>query len=98
MYSIYFRGPLGHLFELACYKFDPPEGYTHADVLRLSHDLRVEREDYAIGDEHLADAIEILTLESTDSLSEDRSPKDPYRRRNKSDETADRHLDPRGLS
>ncbi len=98
MYSIYFRGPLGHLFELACYKFDPPEGFTHSDVLRLSHDLRVERGDYAITDEHLADAIVILTEDSTDSLSDDRSPKDPYAERPKTAETADRHLDPRGLA
>jgi hypothetical protein len=100
MYSIYFRGPLGHLFELASYKFDPPTGYTHTDVLRLSHHLRVERGDYAIGDEHIADALEILARENTHSLSADRSAKDPYARRPKAPETADRHLDldPRGLS
>ena len=33
MHSIYFRDPLGQLMELACYKFDPPAGASHADVL-----------------------------------------------------------------
>jgi hypothetical protein len=101
MYSIYFRGPLGHLFELATYKFDPPTGYTHTDVLHLSHHLRVDRGDYAIGDEHIADALEILARKNTSSLSEDRSVKDPYSEQPKTDQP-DRHLDlesdPRGLS
>lgn len=60
MDSIYFRDPLGQLMELACYKFDPPNGATHADVLRKAHQIRVERGDYNIADEHLADAIEAL--------------------------------------
>jgi hypothetical protein len=72
MMSIYFRDPLGQLYELASYKFDPPQGYTHADVLFEAHNLRSERGDYAIGDEHLADAIEILTRRNTRSLSENR--------------------------
>ena len=33
MDSIYFREPLGLLVELASYKFDPPIGFTHANVL-----------------------------------------------------------------
>jgi glyoxalase family protein len=57
MYSIYFRDPLGLLVELACYKFDPPAGSTHADVLRLAHRIRLERGAYNITDEHLADAV-----------------------------------------
>ena len=81
MDSIYFRDPLGQLIELACYKFDPPVGVTHADVLLEAHKLRVERADYNIKDEHLADAIEILTRRTTASLSDDRSPKDPYAHR-----------------
>ena len=28
------RDPLGQLIECACYKFEPPVGATHADVLR----------------------------------------------------------------
>lgn len=79
MWSIYFRDPLGQLFELACYKFVPPTGYTEADVLHEAHQLRVERDDYNIADEHLADAIELLIERSTRSLSDDRSVKNPYR-------------------
>ena len=61
MYSIYFRDPLGQLMELACYKFEPPVGATHADVLREAHNIRVAKGDYNIADEHLADAIELLS-------------------------------------
>jgi catechol 2,3-dioxygenase-like lactoylglutathione lyase family enzyme len=61
MYSIYFRDPNGQLLELASYKFMPPEGYTHADVLNAAHKIRVAAGAYAIGDEHLADAIAELT-------------------------------------
>ena len=78
MDSIYFRDPLGQLYELASYKFEPPHGVTHAEVLLEAHKLRVEREDYNTADEHLADAIEILTARTARSLSTDRSPKNPY--------------------
>jgi catechol 2,3-dioxygenase-like lactoylglutathione lyase family enzyme len=78
MDSIYFTDPLGLLIELASYRFEPPAGFTHADVLMESHKLRTERGDYAIAEIHLADAIERLTARSRASLSEDRSPKDPY--------------------
>lgn len=61
MDSIYFRDPNGQLLELACYKFDPPQGYTHAEVLAAAHNLRVAAGDYAIEDRHLADAIAELT-------------------------------------
>ncbi len=60
MDSIYFEDPLGLLIELASYRFEPPFGYTHADVLLEAHKLRVERGDYNIDREHLADAIEAL--------------------------------------
>jgi glyoxalase family protein len=79
MYSIYFRDPLGQLFELACYKFTPPVGYTEAQVLHLAGKLRTGEKAYNISDKHLADAIEILTRESTVSLSAERGPKNPYR-------------------
>jgi catechol 2,3-dioxygenase-like lactoylglutathione lyase family enzyme len=79
MDSIYFEDPLGLLIELASYRFEPPFGFTHAEVLLESHKLRVERGDYNIDQEHLADAIETLVGRSRASLSEDRSPKDPYR-------------------
>ncbi len=61
MDSIYFRDPNGQLLEMACFKFDPPEGYTISDVLSTAHRLRIESGDYAISDKHLADAIAILT-------------------------------------
>lgn len=69
MDSIYFRDPLGFLIELAAYKFDPPQGFTHADVLFEAHLIRTERGDYNIAESHLADAIEALTTRSTRSLS-----------------------------
>jgi catechol 2,3-dioxygenase-like lactoylglutathione lyase family enzyme len=80
MDSIYFEDPLGLLIELSSYRFEPPFGYTHADVLLEAHRIRVERGDYNIGEGHLADAIETLVRRSRASLSEDRSPKDPYDR------------------
>ena len=79
MDSAYFEDPLGLLIELASYRFEPPHGFTHAEVLLEAHGLRVERGDYNIDREHLADAIERLTERSRDSLSDDRSPKQPYR-------------------
>jgi catechol 2,3-dioxygenase-like lactoylglutathione lyase family enzyme len=78
MDSIYFEDPLGLLIELASYRFEPPFGHTHADVLLEAHKLRVERGDHHIGRAHLADALERLVTRSRDSLSDDRSPKDPY--------------------
>jgi len=78
MDSIYFEDPMGLLIELASYRFEPPHGFTHAEVLLEAHKLRVERDDYNIAPIHLADAIERLTERSRESLSDDRSPKDPY--------------------
>ena len=78
MDSIYFRDPLGQLIELACYKFEPPNGVTHADVLLEAHKLRLARGDTNIDVEHLADAIELLVQRTARSLSADRAPKDPY--------------------
>jgi catechol 2,3-dioxygenase-like lactoylglutathione lyase family enzyme len=78
MDSIYFDDPLGLLIELASYRFEPPVGYTHAEVLLAAHHIRVARGDYNIAQEHVADAIESLVTESRESLSGDRSPKDPY--------------------
>src|SRR5688572_26896993 len=78
MDSIYFEDPLGLLIELASYRFEPPHGFTHAEVLLEAHGLRVERGDYHIDQIHLADAIERMTERSRESLSEDRSPRDPY--------------------
>ena len=78
MDSIYFEDPLGLLIELSSYRFVPPHGYTHAEVLLEAHKVRVERGDYNIAQEHLADAIETLAGRSRASLSDDRSPKHPY--------------------
>ena len=69
MRSIYFRDPLGLLIELATYKFEPPHGSTHAEVLLEAHKLRISREEYNISDEHLADAIERIMERNTGSLS-----------------------------
>jgi len=78
MDSIYFTDPLGLLIELASYRFEPPFGYAHSDVLLEAHKIRVARGDYNITEEHLADAIEVLVSRSRGSLSDDRSPKNPY--------------------
>jgi catechol 2,3-dioxygenase-like lactoylglutathione lyase family enzyme len=78
MDSIYFDDPLGLLIELASYRFEPPFGCTHGDVLLEAHKIRVERGDHHIAREHLADAIEMLVERSRASLSDDRSPKNPY--------------------
>ncbi|MCB2135836.1 MAG: VOC family protein [Rhodobacteraceae bacterium] len=80
MDSIYFRDPLGLLVELAAYRFEPPFGFSHADVLHEAHLIRVEKGDYNIAEVHLADAIERLIARRQGSLSGDRAPKDPYRR------------------
>ena len=71
-HSIYFRDPLGQRIELACYKFEPPAGITHAQVLFEAHHLRVAEGAYNIQDPHLAKAIELLVRRTQPSLSEDR--------------------------
>ncbi len=81
MDSIYFRDPLGMLIELASYRFEPPVGHTHTDVLFEAHLIRVARGDRAIATIHVADAIEALVLRSQRSLSEDREPRRAYRPR-----------------
>lgn len=60
MNSIYLKDPNGLKVELACYKFEVPDGFRAADVLMASHRLRVARGDHHITEEHLADAIEGL--------------------------------------
>ncbi|MBL0171111.1 MAG: VOC family protein [Gemmatimonadaceae bacterium] len=60
MDSIYLRDPNGLKVELACYKFEVPEGFRAADVLMRAQLLRVERGDHHIAEEHLADAIALL--------------------------------------
>jgi glyoxalase family protein len=70
MNSIYLKDPNGLKVELACYKFEVPEGFRAADVLMKAHRLRVERGDHHIAEEHVADAIEYL-LSSRDRLPHD---------------------------
>jgi catechol 2,3-dioxygenase-like lactoylglutathione lyase family enzyme len=78
MDSIYFRDPLGLRIELASYRFEPPEGCRHADVMLEAHKIRVARGDHHIDREHLADAIEALVARSQRSLSAEREPRNPY--------------------
>lgn len=70
MNSIYFKDPLGMLIELASYRFEPPLGATHSDVLHEAHLTRVARGDDSIGDAHLAEAIEVLSKRRQRSLSD----------------------------
>ncbi|WP_375173209.1 VOC family protein [Pseudooceanicola sp.] len=78
MDSIYFKDPMGLLIELASYRFEPPVGCTHADVMIEAHRIRVARGDYNIAEVHLADAIELLVARRQQTLSGDRGAKDPY--------------------
>ena len=78
MDSIYFHDPLGQLIELAAYRFEPPAGCTHTDVLLEAHSFGSSAATTTSIQEHLADAIELLVARSRGSLSDDRSAKDPY--------------------
>ena len=69
MDSIYFEDPLGLLIELASYRFEPPYGYSHAEVLSEAHRIRVERGDHNIAPAHLADAIETLVTRRAEWLT-----------------------------
>ena len=80
MDSIYFRDPLGFLIELAAYRFFPPDGVSYGEVMLEAHKIRVARGDYNITEVHLADAIEAIVKRGRGSLSDDRSPKNPYAR------------------
>ncbi len=68
MDSIYLKDPNGLKVELACYKFETPEGFRAADVLIAAHRIRVERGDHHIAEEHLTDAIELL-MQTRDRLA-----------------------------
>ena len=71
MDSIYFKDPLGLLIELASYRFVPPHGFTHADVLLAAHRIRVERDDYNIAPGPPGRRDRAAELESRQSLSDD---------------------------
>ena len=68
MDSIYIQDPNGLKVELACYKFETPEGFRAADVLIQAYRLRLERGDPHITEAHLTDAIEAL-LATRDRMS-----------------------------
>ena len=76
--AMYFTDPLGLLIELSCYKFEPPAGFTHADVLLAAHKLRVAKGAREIHEVHLAEAIETLMRRRNGTLSDDVAPKNPY--------------------
>ncbi|MFW2545118.1 VOC family protein [Primorskyibacter sp. 2E107] len=79
MDSLYFRDPLGLTIELASYKFEPPFGRSHTEVLHKAHLIRVEQGDQAIETEHVALAIDRMGAERDLSLSTDRTPKNPFK-------------------
>ncbi len=76
--SIYFRDPLGLLIELASYRFEPPAGATHTDVLTAAHHIRVAAGAATIDQNHIADAVEQIAHAKAQSLSSDRSAKNPF--------------------
>jgi hypothetical protein len=78
MDSIYFKDPLGLLIELASYRFEPPFGTRTPTSCSRRTSSASERGDYNIAPVHLADAIERLVRRSRPSLSDDRTPRDPY--------------------
>jgi len=61
MDSLYFRDPLGLLLELASYKFDPPTGFSHGQVLKKAHELRKERDALNIEDEDISLSLRMLS-------------------------------------
>jgi len=70
MDSIYFKDPLGLLIELASYRFEPPQGATHADVLFEAHQIRVRTGAKSIDRDHISQAIGVLVRGRAKSLSD----------------------------
>ena len=79
MWSCYFRDPLGLRLELACYKFELPEGVLARTLMYEAHQIRVAAGDDSIADHHLAAALEKIVRQTSPSLSDDRGPRNPYR-------------------
>ena len=80
MDSIYFEDPLGLLIELASYRFEPPHGlHARRRAARGAQAPGRSAATTTSTEGHLADAIEALVERSRESLSDDRSPKNPYR-------------------
>ena len=69
MDSIYFRDPLGLLIEIASYRFIPPIGSTHSDVLREAYLIRLELGDYNINQKHISASIQRIFKNLNPSLS-----------------------------
>lgn len=61
MNSLYFREPLGHMIELACYKADAPEGVAMGEVLAKAYEIRLARGAEAIETQDLEAAISALS-------------------------------------
>ena len=61
MDSIYFREPLGLLIELASYKFESPQGFTHGQVLEKAHEIRLKRGAKNIEDEDISNSLIVLS-------------------------------------
>ena len=61
MNSLYFREPLGHMIELACYKMEAPEGVSWGEILKKAYELRMARGVAAIETEDLKAAIDALS-------------------------------------
>ena len=60
MNSLYFREPLGHMIELACYKAAAPDGVGMAEVLAKAYEIRMARGAEAIETRDFEDAIKAL--------------------------------------
>ena len=78
--AIYFEDPLGLLIEISCYKFEPPAGFTHADVLFEAHKLRVAAAIERSAKSTSPTPSRRWSPARQQSLSSDRSAKDPYHR------------------
>ena len=78
MDSIYFEDPLGLLIELASYRFEPPPGRSHAEVLLAAHRIRIASGDTTSPRSTSRTPSRRSSRARSDSLSEDRSPKNPY--------------------
>lgn len=61
MHSMYFREPLGHMIELAAYKFTAPDSVSDVDVLRKAYELRIARGAEATETEDVEAAVKALT-------------------------------------
>jgi hypothetical protein len=80
MHSIYFRSAVGQHVKLACCEFETRDDVAREQLMLRAHHLRMTEGTYHIQDAHLAAAIERLTKQTQESLSDDREPKHAYAR------------------